>query len=72
MPVFERDFRCKTVKVFTFKGQTYEVTAPFGDIRIAPAEAGAVYRETEELLRMVIEKFIPKWQNRERSRFCRV
>jgi len=57
---------------FTFKGQTYEVTAPFGDIRIAPAEAGAVYRETEELLRMVIEKFIPKWQNRERSRFCRV
>jgi hypothetical protein len=57
---------------FTFKGRGYEVSAPFGDVRIAPAEAGAVYRETEELLRLVVESLIPKWQNRERSRFYRV
>jgi hypothetical protein len=57
---------------FSFKGRSYEITAPFGDARIAPAEAGAVYHETEELLRLVIENLVPKWQNRERSRFFRV
>ena len=57
---------------FTFKGRTYEVAAPFGDIRVAPVEPGAVYRETEELLRLVLENLIPKWQTRERSRFFRI
>jgi hypothetical protein len=56
---------------FTFKGRAFEVTSPFGDVRIAPVEAGAVYPETEELLRLVNEHLVPKWQNRERSRFFR-
>ena len=43
------------------------------DTRIAgPADADAIYPETEELLRLVIENLVPKWQNRERSRFFRV
>jgi hypothetical protein len=58
-------------KRFSFKGCAYEITAPFGDIRVAPAEAGAVYPETEELLRLVIEHLVSWWQTRERSRFCR-
>jgi hypothetical protein len=57
---------------FSFKGRVFEITAPFGDVRIAPLEAGAVYRETAELLRLIVENLIPKWQNRERSRFYRI
>ncbi len=57
---------------FSFKGRAYEITAPFGDVRVAPAEMGAVYHETEELLRLVIDNLVSKWQNRERSRFFRV
>ena len=54
---------------FTFKNRVYEISVPFADIRVAPAEAGAVYRETEELLRMLAETVLPKWQNRARSRY---
>jgi hypothetical protein len=54
---------------FAFKDRVYEITIPFADIRIAPAEAGAVYSETEELLRMLAESLLPRWQNRARSRF---
>ena len=54
---------------FTFKNRAYEITIPFADIRIAPAEAGAIYSETEELLRMLAESLLPRWQNRARSRF---
>jgi len=54
---------------FTFKNLLYEISVPFADIRIAPAEAGAVYGETEELLRMLAESLLPRWQNRSRSRF---
>jgi hypothetical protein len=57
---------------FSFKGRTFEITAPFGDVRIAPLEAGAVYRETAELLRLIAENLMPRWQNRTRSRFCRL
>jgi hypothetical protein len=57
---------------FSFKGRAFEITAPFGDARVAPLEPGAVYPETEELLRLITENLIPKWQNRERSRFYRV
>jgi len=56
---------------FAFKERVFEISMPFADIRIAPAEAGAVYRETEELLRMVVETLVPKWQTRARSRFFR-
>jgi hypothetical protein len=59
-------------KRFSFKSRVYEITAPFGDIRVAPAEPGAVYPETEELFRLVVENLVSKWQNRERSRFFRV
>ena len=54
---------------FTFKNRVFEISVPFEDIRVAPAEAGAVYRETEELLRMLSESLLPKWQNRSRSRY---
>jgi hypothetical protein len=54
---------------FTFKNRVYEISIPFEDIRVAPAEAGAVYRETEELFRMLTESLLPKWQNRSRSRY---
>jgi len=57
---------------FSFKDRPYEITARFGDVRVAPAEPGAVYRETEELLRLIVENLVSKWQNRERSRFFRV
>jgi hypothetical protein len=56
---------------FTFKGREFQISTPFQDIRIAPIEAGAVYRETEELLRLVSEHLFPKWQSRARSRFFR-
>ncbi len=59
-------------KRFTFKGLAVEITTPDGDVRIEPVEAGAVYRETEDLLRLIVENLIPKWQNRERSRFFRL
>jgi hypothetical protein len=54
---------------FTFKNRAFEISVPFADIRVAPAEAGAVYPETEELLRALAEDLLPKWQNRARSRF---
>jgi hypothetical protein len=47
----------------------FEVSIPFADIRIAPAEPGAAYPETEELLRLVASDLLPKWQHRARSRF---
>ena len=56
---------------FKFKDRLYELSAPNLDVRIAPAEGGAVYRETEELLRLLSESLLPKWQNRARARFCR-
>ena len=56
---------------FTFKDRVFEITVPFEDVRIAPVEAGAIYRETEELLRLLAETLLPKWQNRARSRFFR-
>ena len=56
---------------FTFKNCMFEITVPFEDVRIAPVEAGAIYRETEELLRLLAENLLPKWQNRARSRFFR-
>ena len=54
---------------FTFNNRVFEISIPFEDIRVAPVEAGAVYRETEELLRMLSESLLPKWQNRSRSRY---
>jgi hypothetical protein len=56
---------------FTFKERVFQISTPFQDIRIAPVEAGALYPETEELLRLVSEHLFPKWQNRARSRFFR-
>ncbi len=56
---------------FTFKDRVFQISTPFRDIRIAPVEAGAIYPETEELLRLVSEHLFPKWQNRARSRFFR-
>jgi hypothetical protein len=57
---------------FTFKDRDYEISAPHTDILVAPAEPGAIYRETEDLLRLVRENLIPRWQSRERSRFSRI
>jgi hypothetical protein len=54
---------------FRFRNLEYEISIPFADIRIAPAEAGAVYGETDELLRLLAENLLPRWQSRERSRF---
>jgi hypothetical protein len=54
---------------FTFKSRVFEISIPFADIRVAPADADAVYPETEELLRMLSESLLPKWQNRSRSRY---
>jgi hypothetical protein len=48
---------------FAFRDRTFEISVLFADIRIAPAEAGAIYPETENLL--------PRWQHRARSRFFR-
>ena len=56
---------------FTFKEREFQVWTPFQDIRIAPVEAGAIYPETEELLRLVSEHLFPKWLSRARSRFFR-
>ncbi len=56
---------------FTFKERAFEVSLSFADIRIAPVEVEAVYRETEELLRIVAENLLPKWQTRARSRLFR-
>lgn len=56
---------------FTFKDRVFHISTPFRDIRIGPAEAGAIYPETEELLRLVSEHLFPKWQSRARSRFFR-
>jgi len=56
---------------FKFRERLYELSAPHLDVRIAPAESGAVYRETDELLRLLNEYLLPKWQNRARSRFYR-
>jgi hypothetical protein len=56
---------------FTFKDRVFQISTPFRDIRVAPAEAGAIYPETEELLRLVSEYLFPKWQSRARSRFFR-
>lgn len=57
---------------FSFYGCQFQVTAPFRDVRISPIEEGAVYPETEELLRLVAEHLFPKWQSRSRTRFSRV
>jgi hypothetical protein len=57
---------------FTFKGRVYQVSAPHEDVRIAPVEAGVAYRETDELLHLIVEHLVPKWQTRARSRFFRV
>lgn len=54
---------------FTFKSHLFEISIPFEDIRVAPAEAGAAYPETEELLHMLTESLLPKWQSRSRSRY---
>jgi hypothetical protein len=56
---------------FKFKDRLYELSAPHLDVRIAPAEKDAVYRETDELLRLLMESLLPKWQNRARTRFYR-
>lgn len=56
---------------FTFKERVFQISTPFQDIRIAPVEAGAIYPEMEELLRLVSEHLFPKWQSRARSRFFR-
>jgi hypothetical protein len=56
---------------FTFKDRVYEISMPFADIRVAAAEPGAAYRETEELLVLVTAELVPKWRHRTRSRFFR-
>lgn len=50
---------------FTFKDRVYLVSVPYGDVRVAPAETGAVYPETSELLRMLREQLLPRWQARQ-------
>lgn len=59
-------------KRFTFKSREYDLSVPHADVRVAPVEPGATYRETEELLRLVTENLIPRWQTRARARFYRV
>jgi hypothetical protein len=54
---------------FRFKSVAYRISIPHEDIRIAPFEAGAIYPETEELLRMLAESLLPRWQSRQRSRY---
>jgi hypothetical protein len=54
---------------FTFRNRLFEISIPFEDIRVAPAEAGAVYPETEALFRLLAESLLPKWQSRSRSRY---
>jgi hypothetical protein len=54
---------------FRFKDVIFEISIPFEDIRIAPVEEGAVYPETEDLLRMLAESLLPRWMNRARSRY---
>jgi hypothetical protein len=56
---------------FKFKDRLYEISVPHQDVRIAPAEWGAAYRETDELLRLLMQNLLPKWQNRARARFYR-
>ena len=55
---------------FTFKDRAYTISAPHGDIRVAPVEDGAVYAETVELLDAIKEQLVPRWQSR-RTRFYR-
>lgn len=57
---------------FTFQGRVFEISTPFRDVRIAPVPAGAIYPETEELLRLIAEHLFPRWQSRARSRFFRL
>jgi hypothetical protein len=54
---------------FTFKDREFELSRPYTDVLVAPAEPGAIYRETEDLLRLVRENIMPRWQNRARPRF---
>ena len=42
----------------------YQISIPFEDIRIAPAEAGDCLSETEELLLMLAKACCRRWQNR--------
>jgi hypothetical protein len=56
---------------FTFKERVFELSIPIADIRIAPAEAGAACRETEELLLLVAGELVSKWKLRGRPRFSR-
>jgi hypothetical protein len=54
---------------FTFRDRAYQISVAFEHVRVAPAQRGAVYPETEELLRLVWDNLVPKWQHRARSRF---
>jgi hypothetical protein len=54
---------------FRFKNVAYQISIPHEDIRIAPFETGAIYPQTEELLRMLAESLLPRWQSRQRSRY---
>ena len=54
---------------FKFRSVAYQISIPHEDIRIAPFEAGAIHPETEELLRMLAESLLPRWQSRHRSRY---
>ena len=56
---------------FTYKGRLFEITVPHEDVRISPVAPGEIYRETEELLRLLSDTLLSKWQARERSRFFR-
>jgi hypothetical protein len=54
---------------FRFRNVIFQISIPFADIRIAPLEEGAIYGETEDLLRMLSESLLPRWMNRARSRY---
>ena len=56
---------------FKFKDRLYEISAPYKDVRIAAVERGAAYRETDDLLRLLAERLLPKWRNRAQARFYR-
>ncbi|MDB6089580.1 MAG: hypothetical protein JWN85_2364 [Gammaproteobacteria bacterium] len=56
---------------FTFQNRLYEISIPFMDLRIAPAEPGAAYPETEALLRLMTDNLITRWQHRGPARVFR-
>ena len=57
---------------FTFKKRLYQISTPFQDIRIAPADPTDIFLETEELLKLIGDHLFPKWTARVRSRFYRI